>query len=645
MVVEKVLQRLASLAALTGVSPAFIYLDGPVQAIIALALLAGFVGDRRKTSLLRPIPATLVSFIFLFFYLAQISRSHIVEPLINLLVLLLSVRLVTEKSGRNLLQIFVLSTFILAASSLLSLSLGYLVSLIIFVTLVTLGLLLTSFHATDPSLCLNRRDWLSLLRTGALLPIGSLLLMLFFFAILPRTEHPLWNFLNPAAKASAGFSEQVNPGNLANLDLSGTPAFRAEMTETDPLNLYWRGLVMNKIEGHSWERSNLAPQDQLVQQDAPAQRQIISTGARRDRYLPGLDLPVTIGGLNYNQSSDAVFQARRRLNRPTRFSVDSFPRSYLRIKKPQESPFYLQTPTPIAPRVAAVAAEIAKQQDRNAKIEATRAFFIRQNLSYATHGLQLSESPVETFLFESRRGYCEYFASSFALLLRLSGVPSRLVGGYLGGRYNELGGYYLIDEDMAHVWVEALGDDNRWQRIDPSRLAINATQAVTGLSRRDFDWAQAVADYIDNAWTRLVITYDMQKQLQLIFSTGSSLRQLRPPKSSVLFWWLAAAMLPVAAIWIRKKRARPANGQQRLLKKYLRRVCKSAGLRQLPPHLGLFKLAAWSREPLCLDFARIYGEAVYHERPLNRQQIEQLHKIIRQLAAQPIDFSPPPDTP
>ncbi len=641
LAVEKVLQILASLVALTGVAPAFLYLDWQAQATILAALVAGFFGDRRKTSLLRPLPATLLSLLFLFFYLAQMSLNHIVEPLVNLLVLLLAVRMVTEKSGRNLLQIFVLSIFILAASSLLSLSLGYLASLIIFIILVTFGLLLTSFYATDPSLCLTRKHWLSLLRTGSLLPLGSLLLMIFFFAILPRTEHPLWHFLNPGPKPAAGFSELVDPGKLTDLGFSGVPAFRAEMAEIDPQNLYWRGLVLNQLEGSTWKRAQTSPGDQIQTGEAREQTQIIYSEARTDRYLPGLDLPISFEGIRHTESSDAVFKAQRQLNKRLKFTVKSMPQSSLQLKDPQESAFYLQTPAQTTQRVRAIADEIALQADRRAKIAATEKFFIQQKLSYATRNLQLSETPTDSFLFESRRGYCEYFASSFALLLRLSGVPTRLVGGYLGGRYNQFGGYYLIDEDMAHVWVEALDDNDHWQRIDPSQLAINAAEAVAGLSRRDFAGLQAASDYFENAWIRLVITYDLQKQLSVVFSAGESLRQLQPTRPGKLLWWLSIFMLPALALFGFKRIANRPDQHQRLLNRYLARLGKSAGVKQLPANIGLFKLAELSQEPLCQEFAEIFAQAAYREEPLEKQQIAQLEKIIARLALRPIQFREP----
>lgn len=638
--VKKILQLLASLAALVGISPAFLYLDTFVQAGIVIALVAGFVADRRNGRLLPQLLATLISFLFFFYYLAQMSRTTIIEPLVNVLVLLLAVRLLTEKSGRNLLQIFVLATFVLAASSLLSLGAGYLVALILLIGLVTFGLLLTSFYATDSNLQLNRKQWRSLLRTGSILPLGSLLLMLFFFVILPRTEHPLWHFLNPAEKPAAGFSEEVKPGSLADLGSSHEPAFRAEMAEIDPQELYWRGMILNQIDGSVWSRTKFPPPDVMVRERSTMDHQTIFSEPRTDRYLPALDLPASFSDIKSQRFADGIFEARLRLNKRSRYSVNSVRRGYLQLENLKDSAFYLQTPQLVAQRVAAIAAEIAKKKDRKTKILATKEFFTRQQLSYAARNLQLSNTPVETFLFETKRGYCEYFASSFALLLRLSGVPARLVGGYLGGRYNEFGGYYLIEEGMAHVWVEALDDDNRWQRIDPSQLSINASDAITGLARRSFDWSQSAADYFSTAWSRLVITYDLQKQLEMVFSAGRNLRQIQPELSVRHFWWLAVVILLMALSILGNKILIRPNRRQQLLHKYLHQVKKSADMRQLPPSLGLFKMAELSQEPLCHDFARIYGGALYSDRELNAEQRHQLRMIVKQLKSKRFQIKP-----
>jgi len=631
MAVEGVLHWLASLVALTGAAPAFSYLDPMVQVIFSLSLVFGLVRDRRQLTLLSALPATLLSLLVAAFYLLQMNPTTIVEPLVNLLVALLAVRLVTEKSGRNLLQIFVLSTFVLASSSLLTLSAGYLLALMLLIALVAIGLLLTSFYATDAALRLDRQQWFSLARTGAILPLGSLLLMIFFFVILPRTQYPLWHFLNPGTRPTSGFSEEVSPGTLANLNASGAPAFRAEMSAIAPQDLYWRGLVLNQTDGQSWSRAKNFPPDQTVKNESRPLKQILMSEPRSNRYLPGLDLPAEPADISSQRSSDAVNEAHRRLDRRVRYTLYSYPRGSLQIRDPSQSDFYLRLPDSLSPRLRGVSESIAAEPDRQAKIAAVEQFFLAQKLAYATSNLPQNNTPVETFLFDSKRGYCEYFASSFALLLRMSGVPARLVGGYLGGRYNALGGYYLIDEDMAHVWVEALNDENHWRRIDPSRLAINAGEAVAGLSRRPFNWSQSAADYLETAWSRLVITYDLQKQLSLALSLSRNFRQFRPSLPQWVRWWVFLPLLAGGVFLWGRRKYRLAHHHQSVLDAYLKQVKKAAELDHLPESLGLYELAERSHEPLCHDFSRIYGAAIYAGKNLSPEEQLQLRVTINQL--------------
>ena len=185
-------------------------------------------------------------------------------------------------------------------------------------------------------------------------------------------------------------------------------------------------------------------------------------------YLPALDRPVKVLDAPRNQvrlSADGTLRLRRPNNRKLRYQVQVQPavRSYLLSDRQR----YLSVPEDLSQRVTEVGRQLHEETSFNTRIEKLSRFFQQQQLSYSATRLPATADPIDTFLFVSKRGYCEYFASSFAILLRLAGVPTRLVGGYLGGDYNELGGYYLITQDLAHVWVEALNDEGIWQRIDP----------------------------------------------------------------------------------------------------------------------------------------------------------------------------------
>src|SRR6185369_3467324 len=137
--------------------------------------------------------------------------------------------------------------------------------------------------------------------------------------------------------------------------------------------------------------------------------------------------------------------------------------------------FYLQLPDRLPSRVMSLVSEIVRTgKDDQARVEFLESYFRNGGYRYSTKDLATGDRALEQFLFEKKQGHCEFFASSFALLLRAAGVPCRLVGGYLGGEYNELGGYYLITNDKAHVWVEAFIEGSGWMRIDPSSFAANA---------------------------------------------------------------------------------------------------------------------------------------------------------------------------
>ena len=75
---------------------------------------------------------------------------------------------------------------------------------------------------------------------------------------------------------------------------------------------------------------------------------------------------------------------------------------------------------------------------------------------------------VDEFLFDTREGFCEHFASSFVVLMRAAGVPARVVTGYAGGYRNPIGGYWLVRNSDAHAWAEIWLAGRGWVRMDPT---------------------------------------------------------------------------------------------------------------------------------------------------------------------------------
>src|ERR671920_257850 len=75
---------------------------------------------------------------------------------------------------------------------------------------------------------------------------------------------------------------------------------------------------------------------------------------------------------------------------------------------------------------------------------------------------------VEYFLFEQRRGYCEQFSSSLAVMARSLGIPARVATGYAPGEYNPFTGYYDVRASDAHAWVEVYFPGYGWSTFDPT---------------------------------------------------------------------------------------------------------------------------------------------------------------------------------
>lgn len=631
--IKKLLDFSATLTALLCLAPVAPFLSAPVLALAGIALVGGWWCDRRGRYLLGARPATLLALTGVAWHALQIRQAaEIGAPLVNALAVLLAVRLLSAKQSRDYLQIFVLALFILAGSSLLTLDIGFIVYLVLLVCVVTVSLVLLTVFVTDPRLAMPSRDLWRLLRVALLLPVASLVLMLAFFVILPRTASPLWNFLNPAGEAVAGLAESVSPGAFAQLNAVRSLAFRAEGPELAPEDRYWRALVLNQPEGGQWVRRNPPAEGGVrVVGGIPATLTIYPE-PRADRYLVTLDRPLQLGGTRSQPSPDQVFQAVAAGNRRFRYTVQAAAGSDLQTGRLIRRDFYLTVPELMSPRVAAVAARIAASGPGSAeRLESLAEFFRQARLVYARDDLPGGPDPVDAFLFEKRRGYCEFFAAAYLTLARRAGIPARMVGGYYGGDYNELGGYYLVTDDTAHVWVEVLTDAGLWQRVDPSQWAINAGTALGAAGGVRLGPWQRLADAVNYQWVQLVVVFDLNQQLELWRSARGTWHDWRvagPPP----WLWLTAG-LPVlgmllTAVLIKRRRT---SRQERLLAALRHRARSRLGAGVVVESLGLSELAERLDSAPCREFAAIYQGAVFRDRPLTSAEVARLKALLRKI--------------
>lgn len=615
--------------ALCGSVPLFPWLDNAPRLILAAGMTAGvWQAFRREWSLKNWMFNAAIVPVFLY-YALQFSRSNPVQPVVSVLAVMLAVRLAGPKNSRHYLQISALSLFCLASSSMFDLSPLFLVYLALMLLLVAVSLVLLTFYGQDPLMLLNRPELRKVLTVGVLMPLASLPLLLFFFPLLPRTQLPLWNFMAAPAARTSGFSDQVEPGSSSVAGSSRVLAFRVEMPQQPQQQLYWRGTVFNRVEGRRWVRS------------APPPEHIVYTGQRigqtiypepgATRALPALDAPASLTLPRSRRSSDGVYEYQGAAGKRFIYTAESITAGRLATSGEIRRPFYLTLPDNLPERIRQLADSISSQDKSDVgRLERVETFFRNGGYRYSMSGLPTGDHALEQFLFERKQGHCEFFASSFALILRAAGVPARLVGGYLGGEYNQLGGYYLVTEDMAHVWVEAYITGQGWLRVDPSSFAQNAG-AVWAAPRKSLLLKVRMAlDSLDHTWNRVVINYDFERQVDVARKVGTRLQGIdagRVVKGVlyVLAWVVGAAGSML--LLLRRKQLFPPR-EERLLRAFYRRVARDCRVRPERGRVGLFEIADLTGNAKVRAFAEVYAGAVYRDRRLTDQEYSQLKRMV-----------------
>ena len=608
--IKSVLGLLTVAIAVIGYLPLAPYLDPLAVWFFPAALCAGLYLRWRE----RPLPAAVLTAlsIVVFLYLGSgFTMERLIPITADLLTVFLGVRMLGEQSGRNCLQVFALALFCLAASSLYNLSALFLCYLLTLLLFLAVSLVVLAFYAHDPEIVLSRGDLKRVLAVSCLMPVASLPLLLLFFVLMPRTQFPLWDFLNRAAPRGTGFSDSVKPGSSASVAEVKSVVLRAICRRVPQERLYWRGIVLNGFSGNAWVRLPPPPEREVGTGSGAGILQEIYPEPSGTPYLLALNVPRNFSGVRLGAAPDTVFTAQRPLDRRVKYQVLSTLSEAIRVEGGIDRDFYLRLPPTVSERVRAKGRDVARPGfPLPERLRLLEAFFRGQRLSYAVTGLPTGVDPIDSFLFEARRGNCEFFASSLATLLRLAGIPARLVGGYRGA------------QDLAHVWVEAYLDGRGWITIDPSAWS-------TGFARRD-DGSRAWRLYLDALgfyWNKAVVSYDLEKQLALVRTAGDKARNLRFPTFSLRWLGYAAGLLaPLAALLVCYRR-RPRRKEERLLRRFLlvvaRRYPAAAAGRQ-----GLFELAGRIDDPALCEFVAIYGQALYRDRSLQPEELARLKALL-----------------
>jgi transglutaminase-like putative cysteine protease len=485
---------------------------------------------------------------------------------VHFLLFVTIVRFYSAVTDRDALFLSMLSFSGILAAAVLTVDTTFLVLFFIFLlfgvsTFVGMELRRGAIGAASPTLLvhterdrkLNRALMLSALSVAT----GSILLggVLFFF--FPRFSAGYLGRASFSSSLMSGFTENVELGQIGEIKKNSAVVMRVQTGKPIGYDrLYWRGIALTNFDGKRWTTTEhlvqtLQPSNDgwIYAPDAAQKTDSPGPGILYTVYLEplatdALFVPGKVVSLRGNFTGDSTnslaLTRRIYLLRDSTGTISNPFHNYAAIRYAGFSrlpPFnaaklraapaeyservtatYLQLPVGLDPRIP----ELAKQITKNALTPFDKALriesYLRDRFKYTlTLTGKPGDDPLAHFLFETRAGHCEYFASSMAIMMRTLGVPSREVNGFLPGEYNDLGGDYIVRASDAHSWVEVYFPGVGWQTFDPTPAAPeNSAGFLTRLGQ--------YADWLEITWSEWVIGYDFAHQLVLAQNLQSSSR-------------------------------------------------------------------------------------------------------------------------
>lgn len=505
-------KALTALLAITGCAGLFITGPlNPVMLIPALGLIPGYI---RLWKDMPPAQKWLVSSLsisalFFFAFDALIMTRDLFIAVAHLTIVFQAIKSFDLKEPWDHLQVYFMSLLQLIIASELTRSIVFGVVFIIFLIALVTAMVISHFLKEGTFRKIRLKLPVTIISILTLLTTGM------FFISAPRVKGGIVGKSRTTGIKTAGFSEKVDFGSFGEVKLDSTIVMRIEMPEKAPAQLYWRGMTLNYFDGTSWL-------DTLKRRDRGSKYENIflflpvslnNTLVQRI-FIEPIDSDVIFGlgsiaGIEidlramFTDGSGAVFTPEKS---PKRLAYTAY--SILEEQPASDNiSYYLQFPSGLE-KTGKLAGEITKNltadTDKALKIEN----YLKTNYKYSlkTSPPAAGTNPIENFLFNSKEGYCEHYATAMALMLRHAGIPSRIVTGFAGGEKNKYGGYIIVRQSDAHSWVEAV-IDGKWKRFDPTPPASQPEMPSL---------ISLYIDYLRLKWYRYVVGFSSSDQKNLI---------------------------------------------------------------------------------------------------------------------------------
>jgi len=414
-----------------------------------------------------------------------------VGPGSALLAVMASLKLLETRKRRDQFVLLFISIFLVMSSLLREQYLWSLPYMLGAITVIMTAWLRMSAGPTQPA----RRSF----ATGGRLLLYAAPLALAMWVFFPRLATPFWAVPVDSSRASTGLSDTMSPGDISSLSLSNDVAFRVsfESQVPDPRDRYWRGLVLTTFNGRSWTGREPAisttARDQIVTSGDPVSYEVMLEPTRQ-QWVFALEMPVEWTLAKSFMGPQQQLARSTPIDQRVAYKAVSHPQYRVESDLPQVyRNWYSNLPADSNPETVALARKMREAVDSDqAFIDSVLAKFNTEEFFYTLEPPPLGSNPVDRFLFDTRRGFCEHYASAFAVMMRSADIPSRVVLGYHGGEINPLGGHLIVRQSDAHAWTEVWLEGVGWRRVDPT--------AAVAPGRIDYGASGAALEGLGSAW-------------------------------------------------------------------------------------------------------------------------------------------------
>lgn len=579
---------------------------------------------------------------------------------VALLITMLCLKLMEMGSPRDFLVAVFLGYFVVITGFLFSQSV--IIGLLMTTAVFLLTTSLVSYHRSERNLSKQYKS----ARLGINLLFQAIPLAVLLFFLFPRVQGPLWGLPEQGNSAATGLSSSMAPGQITELAFDNSVAFRVEFEDKvpDSTQLYWRGPVFTYYDGFMWqELANSSRKffgEQWVTELPPVPQVKMEEGIRysvtlephNSNWLLALDLPTLYPATAYLTQNYELLSDEP-VKKLIRYEVTSHLNYKLSPEAEPNNRVYRQIPQFVGPKARQLVLDLQDNIQDNQPydqqmVDLILNHFRSEPFYYTRQPPAMLDRPIDQFLFEERRGFCEHYASAFVVLMRAAGLPARIVTGYMGGELNTIGNYFIVRQSDAHAWAEVWLEDKGWVRVDPTAVippsrveqaelrdrfgrtagagAGTESWFTNSLQRLKFVW-----DNINHDWNDWIVGYNPKKQQSLLDSLG--LKNFSW-SSLILILFAGLTLLILGIAWHLSGHSIRKPNQAHLI---FRRFCKKLarkGFRYSPSetaHKFAQRVAA-KRSDIAQqveEIADLYNQVRYAKAP-SQQSLQLLEQRVKQ---------------